>query len=217
MFTFWETYVAGIEYFAIYFVPMVIAGMVAEKSEGGGAVVGCVTMLLMPVLQVAAMAIMILTISPIIFGFAEDAVWSFPWQLIGLAPAAFFKLIGVLVIAVIALAFLPFLGQLHSLQTLVLGGIALTFVLGILDSVDPGIVKGRVDLVPSFWFSVGLIIIGGVMSWIGTMVVAAIATAIDMAEDGLGQLMMMPVAGIFGFVPVFIYGAWLGAQVRGGF
>ncbi len=38
-----------------------------------------------------------------------------------------------------------------------------------------------------------------------------------MAEEGLGQLIMFPIGAIFGFIPVFMYGAWLGAQVRGGF
>ena len=215
--TYWETYVAGLEYLAIFFIPMIIVGMVMEKNESAAGVAGCRSMLLMPVLQVAALAVMILTIAPIIFGFAEDAAWSFPWQLISMAPGAFFKLVGVLVVAAIVLAFIPILGKLQSLQTLVLGGIALMFVLGILDSINPGVVKGRVDFIPGFWFSVGLIVIGGIMSRVGMMVAAFIVTAIEMAGEGLGQLIMFPIAAIFGFIPVFMYGAWLGAQVRGGF
>ena len=214
--TFWETYVAGLEYLAIFFVPMIIVGMIMEKNEGAGALAGCLSMLLMPVVQVAAMTVMILTLAPIIFGFGEDAAWSFPWQLMTMAPGAFFKLVGVLVVAAILLAFIPILGQLQSLQTLVLGGIALVFVLGILDTVNPGIVKGRVDFVPGFWFSVGLIVIGGIMSWIGMMVAALAVTALELAQEGIGQIIMFPLAAIFGFIPVFMYGAWLGAQVRGG-
>ena len=187
-----------------------------EKGEGAASgYVGCLSMILMPVLQVAAMVVMLLTIAPIIFGFNEDAAWSFPWQLITLAPGAFFKLVGVLIIAAIILAFVPLLGQLQSLHTLVLGGIALTFVLGILESA--GVVTGRIDFIPGFWFSVGLIVIGGLMSWVGMMVAALVVTPIDMAEEGLGQLIMFPIGAIFGFIPVFMYGAWLGAQVRGGF
>ncbi len=214
---YWETYVAGLEYLAIFFIPMAIVGMIMEKSKGGGAAVGCLSMLLLPVLQVAAMVVFVLTLAPIIFGFAEDAAWSFPWKILTMAPGAFFKLVGVLVVAAIVLAFIPILGQLNSLQTLVLGGIALMFVLGILDSVNPGIVRGRVDFVPGFWFSVGLLVIGGVMSWVGMMVAALIATALEMAEEGIGHLLMFPIGAIFGFIPVFMYGAWLGAQVRGGF
>ena len=215
--TYWETYVAGLEYLAIFFIPMIIVGMVMEKNEGAAGYVGCLSMLLMPVLQVAAMSVMILTLAPIIFGFGEDAAWSFPWQLIAMVPGAFFKLIGVLIVAAVVLAFVPILGQLQSLQTLVLGGIALIFVLGILDSVNPGIVKERVDFIPGFWFSVGLIVIGGIMSWVGMMVAALAVTALELAQEGIGQIVMFPIAAIFGFIPVFMYGAWLGAQVRGGF
>jgi hypothetical protein len=99
----------------------------------------------------------------------------------------------------------------------VLGGIALMFVLGILDSVNPGAVKGRVEFIPGFWFSVGLIVIGGIMSWVGMMVAALAVTALELAQEGIGQIIMFPIAAIFGFIPVFMYGAWLGAQVRGGF
>lgn len=215
--TYWETYVAGLEYLAIFFIPMVIVGMVMEKREGAAGYAGCLSMILLPVVQVAALAVMIITLAPIIFGFAEDAAWSFPWQLIVMAPGAFFKLVGVLVVAAIVLAFIPILGRLQSLQTLVLGGIALMFVLGILDSVNPGIVKGRVDFIPGFWFSVGLIVVGGIMSWIGMIVAALAVTALELAQEGIGQIVMFAIAAIFGFIPVFMYGAWLGAQVRGGF
>ena len=216
--TFWEVYVAGLEYLAIFVIPMILVGLATEKGENtAGSYIGCLSMILMPVFQAAAMAVMILTIAPIIFGFSNDAAWSFPWQLITMAPGAFLKLVGVLIVAAIVVAFVPILGRLHSLHTLVLGGIALSFVLSILESANPGTVSGRVDLIPSFWFSFGLIVIGGIMSWAGIMVVGVVVTAMDMADEGLAQQIMFPIGAIFGFIPVFMYGAWLGAQVRGGF
>ena len=213
---YWETYVAGLEYLAIFMVPMIIVGLAMEKSKWRGGI-GCLSMLLLPVLQVAALAVFIFTMSPIIFGLAGDAAWSFPWKVIMLAPWAFFRLVGVLAVAAIILAFIPFLGQLQSLQTLVLGGLALAFVLSVIESTNPGIVSRRVDLIPGFWFSVGLLVIGGLMSWVGLMVSALVAAALEEASGGLGQLLMFPVAAIFGFVPVFMYGAWIGAQLKGGF
>ena len=82
---------------------------------------------------------------------------------------------------------------------------------------NPGQIKGQVDFTPGIWFSLGLIVIGGIMSWVGVMIASAILTGIDMAVEGLGQLIVMPIGAIFGFIPVFMYGAWLGAQVKGGF
>ena len=87
----------------------------------------------------------------------------------------------------------------------------------ILDSVSPGIVRGRVDFVPGFWFLVGFLAIGGVMSWVGMMAVAFIATTLKIDEKSIGQLFIFPIGAVFGFIPVFMYGAWLGAQMRGGF
>lgn len=215
--THWEIYAAGLEYLAIFMGPMAIAGLVmARKEDGDGMAIGCVSMLLMPVLQVAAMAVFVLTLSPIIFGLSTDAAWSFPWQVLIGMPWAFAKLVGVLVIAAIVLAVIPVLGYLQSLHTLVLGGIALVFVLGILESAYPGLVRGRVDVMPGFWFVVGLLIVGAVMSWIGMVVASVLASAMDVMKEGIGQLVMFPVAAVFGFIPVFIYGAWLGGQLRAG-
>lgn len=217
--TYWETYVAGLVYLAIFFIPMIIVGFVTEKSESGGSFAGCLGMFLLPVLQVAAMVVFLLTLSPIIFGFSEDAAWSFPWKVMTMAPGGFFALVGILIVAAIILTFIPFLGQLNSLHTLILGGITLVVVLGMLDSINPGTVRGRVDFVPGFWFSIGLLVIGGILSWIGILLAALLATGLEMSKEGtgFGQLVMIPIGTIFGFIPVFMYGAWLGAQVKGGF
>jgi len=215
--TYWETYVAVAEYLAIFMLPTVAAGLVMEKnpnSEGG---IGCLSMLLLPVLQVAAIAVFTLTLSPIIFGLAHDASWGFPWRVLALAPGTFFRLVGVLVAASIGLAFVPFLGQLQSLQTLVLGGLSFTFVLRLASTLNPSIGVERVDLIPSFWFTVGILIISAVLSRVGTVTAALVATALDQENEGFMQLLIFPVAAMFGFIPVFIYGAWLGAQMRGGF
>lgn len=213
--TYWETYIAVLEYLAILFIPMAVVGTIIEKSEAGEVAAGCLGILLLPILQVTAVAVFILTLAPIIFGFADDAAWSLPWIILIMAPGVFFKLVGVMIVTAIALSLIPAIGNLSSVFTLVLGGIALVFVLSILDSGNIVIVSGRVDFVPDFWFFVGLLVIGGVVSWVGMMVAAVIATALDIAEEGIGQLLMFPIGAMFGFIPVFMYGAWLGAQVRG--
>lgn len=212
--SYWETYVAGVEYLAIFFIPMIITGTIMEKSQNSGWLIGCLSMLFMPVFQVAAMAVMILSISPIIFGLSDDAAWSLPWILVTMAPGLFFKLVVTLVIASIVLAFIPILSRFQSLQTMVLGGIVLMFVLGIVNETYPGVVIDHVDLIPDFWFSVGLITIGGIMAWIALILVALIIEITGMAEESIGQLLMAPIPAILGFIPVFMYGAWLGAQIR---
>ena len=166
--TYWETYIAGLEYLAFYVIPTGIAFIVVGKNEGVGGVVGFLYGFLRPAFQLGGMVVMIFTLSPIILGFAEDAAWSFPWQFLVAEPGKFFLLIVVLSVIGFALIrilfFIPILGGLVGplLFIPLLGGTALIFllsdmsILGILDSTNlslwtaPSIVKGRVDFVPSF-------------------------------------------------------------------
>lgn len=211
--TYWETYIAGLGYLAIYLVPMLVVGIMMQRNAEAEGLAGCLTVLLLPILQVAGMAVFVLTLFPIIFGIADDAAWEFPWQVIVNAPGAFFRLVGILVLTAVLLAFVPFLGQLQSLQTLVLGGIALVVMIGVIDASAPGSISQSVSIYPGFWFCVGLVVIGGLMSFIGTMAAALLVSGLEIATPGLGQLIMFPIAAIFGFIPVFMYGAWLGSQL----
>jgi hypothetical protein len=214
--TFWQTYVAAVEYLAIFMVPMGLVGLRMAGSESRARATGCLGMLLLPALQVAAVAVFILTLAPIILGLSDSAAWSFPWTVILFAPVVFLKLLGVLVVAFVLLAFVPFLGQLASLQTLVQGAIVLIFALAVLRSGDPALAAIRLDVVPGFWLTLGILVVGALMSWVGIMVAALAATFLEATNEGLGQFITIPLGALFGFLPVFIYGAWLGAQLKGG-
>ena len=216
VFTYWETYAAALEYLAVYLVPMTIAGyLISRDEERAGPAIGCISMLIIPLLQVAAVAVFILTLSPIILGYGHDAAWGLPWYVLVYAPWTFAKLVGVMVIAAVILAFLPIVGQLRSFQTLILGGIGLVFVVAIVHSAYPALIRIPAHLIPNFGFSAGLVVVGLLMSWVGTMAAALVAALLDMTMEGTGELFMIPVGAVFGFVPVFIYGAWLGVQLRG--
>ncbi|MBX9566877.1 hypothetical protein FKF78_18590 [Aeromonas hydrophila] len=195
--TFWETYVAGLVYLLIFMVPMALMGLTMKE----GMAAGCVSMLVIPVFQAAAVAVFVLTLAPIIFGFAEDAAWSFPWVVISMLPGMFIKLVGTLVLSAIGVSFVPLIGQMRSLHTLVLGGIALLFVLKIFGSLYPEVDLGKLDLLPGFWFTSGLLIIGGLMAWVGTLAASILATVGSRNSEGTSMLLMFPVAAIFGFIP----------------
>jgi len=173
--------------------------------------------LLIPLMQVAALVVFILTMATIIFGFNGEAAWGFPWKVIMMAPVAFFITVASLIVLSFILSLIPFVGRLHSLQTLVLGGSALIFVLSLFDSVSAGQARVDVDFIPGFWFMLGLIVMGGLMSWIGTFIAEQLVAAIRLSNARVGQYIMIPVSAMFGFIPLFMYGAWLGAQIKGGF
>jgi hypothetical protein len=216
MLTYWETYVAGLEYLAIYIIPTLLFEKFMRR-HGGGSMMTYASMLVIPLIEVAALLVFILTLATIIFGFNQEAAWGFPWDVMLRAPLAFFIITGVLVIASFTLSLLPVLGRLHPLQTLVLGGLALVFVLSMFDSVSPNHSPVAVNFFPGLWLALGLMVMGGLMSWVGTLVSALVVGRIKLADERLAELIMIPVTALFGFIPLFMYGAWLGAQVRGGF
>jgi len=212
--TYWEVYVAGIEYVVICYLPLsvAIAGATTRKVslvEIVDRINLKVFLILMPTIHATALVVMFLTVAPIILGFSEDANWIAPWKFVTIAPRTFLVLVIKLVILTFIFPLIPVVGRMQSLQTLVLGSVTLMSIVRIS-------VGNYVDFIPDFWFSVGLVIIGCVMSWISMMVAALLASVMDRIEEGLGKLLMFPVAPMFGFVPVFMYGAWLGAQIGGG-
>lgn len=221
--TFWETYVASLEYLAILYIPVIVVIMITKNDEESESS-GCLLMPLMLVFQIVATAVMVLTIAPIILGFYEEADWSLPWKLLFMEPGAFFKFLGLLVVATIILLLTsvipilgPILSKVKSLDSLVLGGLTLAFYLHLFQSVNPYSIRGPIALLPGIWFSIGLIVIGEILSWGSIIVVALALSPLERVRKGLGQTIALPIGYAFGFIPVFIYGAWLGAQVRGGF
>jgi hypothetical protein len=214
--TYWETYVAMLEYIAVFYVAAVIINVLTQKNRMSGVAVGRLSMLL-PVLHVLAMSIFVLTLAPIIFGIEEDAAWSFPWEIITTASGLFLTLIGVLIVAAGVMAIIPLLRRLPALQTLVLGVIALMFAFLIFITENPSIIKGPIAVIPDIWIITGLLVIVSIMSWVGSLAADFAGKAIGIADDGPGRIMLFPLAAIFGFIPVFIYGALLGIQLRSGF
>lgn len=212
--TYWQTYAAGLIFLALTMGPMVLVGLATEKAGRAGGAVGCLSMLVLPFLQTFALVVFVLTLAPIILGLSSDAAWTFPWMLTAQAPWMMAKFIGKLLIAALVLAFIPLIGRFQSLHTLLLGSFALALVVGIIANVNPTVAAKTVHFWPGFWFVAGLLVLGAAMAWIGLMAAATLSTIVEARFEGLGQLLVFPVAAVFGFIPLFIYGAWLGAQLR---
>ncbi len=213
--TYWETYAAGLLFLVVSMGPMFLVALAAEKSGRGAGGIGCLSMLALPFFQTFALVVFVLTLAPIIMGLSNDAAWSFPWLLAVQAPWMMAKLVGVLLVAALVIAFLPIIGRVQSLHTLVLGGIALALVIGILSKINPAIAAKTVIFWPGVWFFLGLLVLGAFMAWLGILVAAMLSTVIEARFEGVGQMLVFPIAAVFGFIPLFIYGAWLGAQLRG--
>jgi len=212
--TYWEIYVAGLVYVAICYLPLAVAivGATIKKATLFDLVDRInlkVFLILMPTVHATALIVMLLTAAPIILGLSEDADWVAPWEFVTIAPRTFVALVVKLVILAFMFPLIPVVGRLQTLQTLVLGSVALMSIVRIS-------VGSYVDFIPDFWFSVGLTLVGCAMSWVSMMVAVLLASVVDRIEYGVGQLLIFPIAPMFGFIPVFVYGAWLGAQIGGG-
>lgn len=209
--TYWETYVAGVEYLLLYLIPMGLVGLLMS-SERLVAGVGCLSFFILPLFQAAATLVFVITLSPIMLGIGPDALWAFPFQIIGTAPWPFLKFTGAIVVVSVVAALIPFLGRMHSAHTSIVAAVALAMFIVMIDQVSPKTFP-PLDFVPGFWFVVGLLVVGAVASFIGQLVAAGIG---GMLSEGAGGMLVIPTSAIFGFIPLFMYGAWLGAQIKGG-
>ena len=211
---YWQTYAAGLLFLLLSMGPMFLIGMGMEKAGRTGGAIGCLSMLVLPFFQTFALVVFVLSLAPIILGLSNDAAWSFPWLLAGESPWQMTKFVGKLLIAAVVLAIIPLIGRIQPLHTLLLGGIALASVVGILETMNPSIAAKTISLWPGFWFIAGLLVLGAAMAWIGMMAAAFFMSIIEAEFKGIGHLLALPLTAVFGFIPLFIYGAWLGAQLK---
>lgn len=219
---YWETYVAGLAYLAIYTIPIMAATAAADRKmyTTGRVTNGCFVVVLTPLLQMTATLVFVLILTPIILGLSEDAAWDFPWVLLIVDPGTFFKLVGILLVSIVLLMLIPFMAS-QALSTFILGGTILIFALRILGFVDPDVANKLTDFIPDFWFSIGLIITAGITYWAGIVVTMGIANGIRLlinprADEDSIMPFILPIGIVFQFIPVFIYGAWLGLQAKNG-
>lgn len=212
-FAHWQTWVAILEYQAIFILPTALVTMKMANSDNTKA--GCLMMLVGPLLQCLATIVFLWTLGPIILTHQDAATWAFPWQVLIANPLFVLKVVVVMIVAAFVIGFIPVLGSIQSVQTLALSIITLIYLVHLLASEADHV--GPIRLLPSFWFTIGLIVVGGVLAWLGTVITALIAAAVDRGQEGWGQLLSLPVAALLGFIPVFIYASWLGKQLKQAF
>lgn len=207
----WQTYAAGLLFVTLCAGPMILISMIGQKPGHGMGSRVLLSILALPCIQAFALVVFVLTMSPIILGLSQDAAWSFPWALAVAAPWAAAKFVGTLSLAGLALALVPMLGRVQSLHTFLLGSLAL------LIAIDLGFphLTLKADW-PGFWFAVGLFVVGGGLAWLGTAFAVILSMLIDPKDEGIGLWLALPASATFGFIPLFIYGAWLGSQIRAG-
>ena len=92
----------------------------------------------------------------------------------------------------------------------------LVIMLESVERLHPGTVHGVVSYVPGIWFSVGLLVIVAVSVFGGALLLTLLETAMKIENKAVSLLFELPVSGVLGIIPLFVYGAWLGDQLAGG-
>lgn len=212
--THWQTYVAGLLFIILCMAPLICIGLLAAGTGRPVGQLGCLYMLVMPIFQVYAMVVFVLTMSPIVLGLSNEAAWAFPWLLTVNAPAVMALFTGKLLVVAVGLALIPLLGKFQSLHSILIGSYALALAIGLFAQAHPELATKNITFWPDLWFVAGLVLVGSAFAWIATILASVLSAVVESKVQGMGHLIMFPLAATFGFIPVFIYGAWLGAQLR---
>ncbi|KPJ98332.1 MAG: hypothetical protein AMK71_11570 [Nitrospira bacterium SG8_35_4] len=212
IFTYWETYAAGLVLLISFLVPVSIIGISNKNKKCEGFGCKCMTILIFPALQVIGVTIFVLTLAPIILGLSETASWGFPWRMISLAPLEFSIFVGVFAVIAVAFAITPYLRKLYPFQTMIIGCMSLVLVEKFLGLINPTLDIGFVTLYPGFRFLTGILFMTWIMSTAGlhvsSVIGAKLGNRLNVGKD-IMELLIFPFAAAFGIIPVFTYGAWL--------
>jgi len=212
IFTYWETYAAGLLLLISFLVPISIVGLANRNRKCEGFAYKCMSILIFPVLQVIGVTIFILTLAPIILGLSETASWGFPWRMISLAPKEFSIFVAVFAMLAVTFAFFPYLRKLYSFQTMIIGCLSLVLVQKFLILLNPTLDIGFISLFPGFWFLTGILFMTWIMSSAGihcfNVIGSKLENRLNVGKDII-ELLIFPFAAAFGIIPVFTYGAWL--------
>lgn len=206
----WEFHFVVLMYLALLLAPVILIFLILKHNHALS--IKYFRKLFLPLFEAVAIAVIILTLFPIIFGMGEEAKWDFPVRIAQLSPGGFVGLMFILIVLAYIIDIIPKLRRLQSFKTLILGGITLIFVRIFMSFINPVIETDFFSFVPGFWFVCGIVAISAVLSKLGHFVFVVFAEVLgnkfDLREE-VAELLILPVIATLGFLPVFIYGAWL--------
>jgi len=212
IFSHWETYAAGLALLVSLFIPIAFIGIAGRNKACKGFGFRCMSVFVLPALQVLGVTVFVLTLAPLILGFSESAAWGFPWKMISLAPMKFAIFIASFSLVAVISANSRVMRKLHSFQTMIIGCISLILVQKFISLINPVLDIDAMSLFPGFSFVGGILFMTWIMStagfYVSGFVGATLENRLNMGK-GIMELLIFPFAVIFGIIPVFIYGAWL--------
>lgn len=151
--------------------------------------------------QVVGITIFVSIMCPVMLGLSMHGAWSFPCSDMQCCRDGARSFATILLIAVV-LSRIPVLGS-PSIFTFIVGTLTLVFTMD----------KPSIHLWPGMSFMAALLLVGTALTWLGTMLAVMPSVIMRGRAARIGKLLAYPFAASFGFIPLFIYCAWLGHQM----
>ena len=206
----WDTYIVVLGYLVLMLAPIVLLFLILHKKHALST--RNFRKLFLPAIEAIAIAGAVLTLFPVMLGMGEKALWGFPIKVMKLFPGGFLGLLGILIILSYLIDIIPKFRRLQSMKTFVLGGVSLVFVQIALNVLNPIVDVELSYFVPGFWFAFGIILTAGIISNLGHFVFVSLARVLGnkfKIREEVAELLILPLITTMGFLPLFIYGAWL--------
>jgi hypothetical protein len=161
--------------------------------------------------QVAGITVFVSIMCPMMLGLSIHGAWSLPRSdMESCCEVA--RSFAVLLLIAVVLSRLPILRS-PSVFTFVIGAISLVLTV---ERLYGGTIVPRISsmqLWPGMWFMIALLSIGTALTRLGTMLVVMPSMVMQGRAKRISTLLAYPLAAAFGFIPLFIYCAWLGHQI----
>src|SRR3990172_4300664 len=199
----WEVYVVAFIYTAIVFSPVIAYLLAGKKGEdvADAGWYGCLMMLVQPVLQAIAVFVSVVTLFPLMMGRTE-AAWAQPWIMIANVPGTVAVSLAImLVLAVLGGMVFP---RGSAVTMFLMGGTVVAFLTLALHRMQPALGIDKIEIVPGVLVTIGILLISGACSRIGTFAVAIAAAKLPDDKETLRTVVVIQASSAFGFIPIFI-------------
>ena len=214
-FSHWQIYVVMTAYILITSLPIMFAGFVAGKDKSTSSVMtGCLSQLLIRAFQSAVMYIGILVLFPILTGIGDQAAWHWPKVFLQKHPIQLLKSVEIIWFVCIGVSFIPFIGKSTVVATFLPGILSIAFAANDLNLIAPSLLPKTITYIPNLWISIGYGILFGLAIWIEVIVAGIVVSLIKNPSITIGEVVHHGIGTIIGFIPILIYGAWMGNQFR---
>ena len=214
-FSHWQIYVVMLVYILITSLPVMFAGFVAAKDKSTASMTtGCLSQLLIRAFQAGMMYFGILVIFPIVIGISDQAAWQWPKVYLQKHPIQLLKSVEIIWFVCIAVSVIPIIGKSKTFATFLPGVLSIAFIASNINLIDPSLLPKSISYIPNLWISIGYVILFGFAVWIEVIIAGLVVSFIKNPSITVGEVVHHAIGTIIGFIPILIYGAWMGTNFR---